>query len=299
MTRTATEPCVEPAWACDLVREVEDDLSRRIKALNAPQALQDAIAYAVLGNGKRLRPVLTLLSCEAVGGQRSRARAAAAALELIHTFSLVHDDLPAMDDDDLRRGRPTLHVHAGEAMAILAGDVMMSLAFEWIVEAGPDAETASRLVRTLSEATTAMIAGQVYDTLGSFPPGHTRRQQLELVHRNKTAALIRAACRMGAICGGGSPQRLDALSAYGEAAGLMFQVVDDLLDVTQTTEHIGKAAGKDSSAGKLTFPGVHGTDESRNEVERLRREAHRALEPLGRAADRLLELCDFMAVRTR
>jgi geranylgeranyl pyrophosphate synthase len=243
--------------------------------------------------------VLTLLSCEAVGATRERAAAAAAAVELVHCFSLVHDDLPAMDDADLRRGQPSLHVHAGEAMAILAGDAMMSMAFEWIAASSLSSEANSRLSATLAEAITALINGQVYDTLGGFPPGLSPRERLELVHRNKTAALITCACRLGGICGGASAAQLTWLSEYGAAIGLMFQVVDDLLDVTQTTEHVGKATGRDSDAGKLTFPGLHGTAHSRREVERLQVEAHRALDPLGKPAALLRELCDFMAIRTR
>jgi len=282
-----------------LVTEIEADLASRIEAVAGPAALRDALAYSVMGAGKRLRPVLTLLSCEAAGGDRNRGRAAASAIELIHAFSLVHDDLPAMDDDALRRGRPTLHMHAGEAMAILTGDVMMSLAFEWITDVDLDGETSAQLVRTLAGATSCMIAGQVYDTLGGFPPDLSKPKQLKLVHLNKTAALIRAACRLGAFCAEASPEDLASLTSYGQSVGMMFQIVDDLLDVTATAEHIGKATGKDVQAGKLTYAGVHGTDASRAEVRRLRDEAHDALAPLGRAADQLLELCDFMAVRTK
>jgi geranylgeranyl diphosphate synthase type II len=282
-----------------LVREVEEDLARRLAGFGGPEMLRETMSYALLGGGKRLRPVLALLSCEAAGGKREWARAAAAALELVHTFSLIHDDLPAMDDDDLRRGRPTLHVHAGEAMAVLTGDALMSLAFEWMADAGRDGVMTGRLVRELAEATTRMIGGQVHDTLGGLPPEYDRGQQLEVIHRNKTAALIRAACTVGAICADAPPRILDALSGYGEAAGLMFQVVDDLLDVTQSAEHIGKATGKDGPAGKLTYPGVHGDQASRQAVERLRGQAREALEPLGPAGQALRELCDFMAVRTK
>lgn len=299
MTGTAETSLPEPAVLAVLAAEIETELTQRIEAVNGPQALRQALEYSVLGGGKRLRPVLTLLSCEAVGGDRNEARAAAAAIELIHAFSLVHDDLPSMDDDALRRGQPTLHVHAGEAMAILTGDVMMSLAFEWIADADLDAATITRLVRTLAEATSCMIAGQVYDTLGGFPAGLSRQRQLELVHRNKTAALIEAACHLGGCCGGASPEALAALAGYGAAVGMMFQIIDDLLDVTETTEHIGKATGKDIQAGKLTYPGVHGTEASRQAVQRLRDEALASLAPLGRGADHLCELCDFMAVRTR
>jgi geranylgeranyl diphosphate synthase type II len=298
VTQAATEVQV-PAIVPRLVKEVEADLARRLAAFRGPDMLRDAMSYSVLGGGKRLRPVLTLLSCEAAGGSRDRARAAAAALELVHGFSLIHDDLPAMDDDDLRRGRPTLHIHAGEAMAVLAGDALMSLAFEWLTAAGDDGAVTGRLVGELARATTHMIGGQVYDTLGGLPPEYDGAAQLDLIHRNKTAALIRAACTMGAICGRSDACAYEALAAYGEATGLMFQVVDDLLDVTQSAEHTGKATGKDLPAGKLTYPGVHGTAASRQAVERLRCEAHAALEPLGRAGSDLRELCDYMAVRTR
>jgi geranylgeranyl diphosphate synthase type II len=299
VTRTTAQAYREPGVLTALAGEIEDDLRRRLAAYEGPALLRDAMSYSVLGGGKRLRPALTLLSCEAAGGRRDRARGPAAALELVHTFSLIHDDLPSMDDDDMRRGRPTLHVHAGEAMAVLAGDALMSLAFEWIAAGGLGGDTTGRLVRELAGATTRMIAGQVYDTLGGLPPEFDRGQRLELIHRNKTAALIGAACRMGAICADAPAPAFEALSSYGEAVGLMFQVVDDLLDVTQSPEHTGKATGKDGPAGKLTFPGVHGSDDSRLAVERLRREAHTALEPLEEAAASLRELCDFMAVRTK
>ena len=299
MNRTAETSLPEPPVLAGIVAEIESDLKLRIAAVTGPEALRQALAYSVLGGGKRLRPVLTLLSCEAAGGSRDQGREAAAAIELIHAFSLVHDDLPSMDDDALRRGQPTLHMHAGEAMAILTGDVMMSLAFEWIADADLAAETVAQLVRTLADATSCMIAGQIYDTVGGYPEGLSRPRQLELVHRNKTAALIRAACTLGAHCCDAPQRAVQALTGYGEAVGLMFQIVDDLLDVTETAEHIGKATGKDLDAGKLTYPGVHGTEASRKEVLRLRDEALAALAHLGREADHLRELCEYMAVRTR
>jgi geranylgeranyl diphosphate synthase type II len=297
--QATAQPTSVPAFLPVLVQEVEEDLARRLAGVDGPEILREAMSYSVLGGGKRLRPVLALLSCEAAGGNRDWARAAAAALELVHTFSLIHDDLPAMDDDDIRRGRPTLHVHAGEAMAVLAGDALMSLAFEWLAEAGRDGAMTGRLVRELAAATSRMIDGQVYDTLGGLPPEYDRRQQLDVIHRNKTAALIRASCTVGAICADAPPGILDAIADYGEAAGLMFQIVDDLLDVTQSAEHIGKATNKDGPAGKLTYPGVHGDQASRQAVERLRAQAHEALDPLGAAGRPLRELCDYMAVRTK
>jgi geranylgeranyl pyrophosphate synthase len=241
-----------------------------------------------------------VLSCEALGGERHKALAPAGAMELVHCFSLVHDDLPAMDDDDVRRGRPTLHIHAGEAMAILGGDAMISMAFEWLTTADVPGATRADLVRELASATTAMISGQVYDTLGGFPPRLTDRQRLDLIHHNKTAALIIASCRMGALCANASSSQLDAFARFGQAIGMMFQVVDDLLDVTSSAEHMGKAVGKDEAAGKLTFAGLLGVEASRQEIERLRLAAHGALDNLDGSDSRLLlQLADAMAVRTR
>jgi geranylgeranyl diphosphate synthase type II len=282
-----------------LTDEIESDLARRIQQVAMPDNLREAVQYAALSGGKRLRPVLMLMSCQAVGGERSAALPAACAMELIHAFSLVHDDLPAMDDDDLRRGRPTLHIHAGEAMAILAGDVMVSLAFDFIAHAALPAAIRVQLVSELAGATTAMINGQVLDTLGGFGPGTTEHARLHQIHCNKTGALLRASCRMGAQCGGANPAQLAALTTYGEAIGLMFQIVDDLLDVTQSAEHIGKATGKDQQAGKLTFPGLLGIEGSRKEITRLQQQAHAALQSMGPAAGPLQSLCDAMAVRTK
>jgi geranylgeranyl diphosphate synthase type II len=282
-----------------VVGEIDAHLTRTLRSRKLPRNLEDAVCYTVLSGGKRLRPALVLLCCESVGGDRADALNPAAAIELIHAFSLVHDDLPAMDDDELRRGRPTLHVHAGEAMAILAGDVMMSVAMELMIETPLDADARLGLVRELTAGTTAMINGQVFDTLGGFPHELDAEQRLGIIHRNKTAALLRAACRMGAICGHADDAQLDALSRYGAAIGLMFQIVDDLLDVTQSTEHIGKTAGKDLTAGKLTYPGVVGIERSREHVERLHGEACEAVEILGRRGDPLRHLCDDMAIRTK
>lgn len=282
-----------------VIDEIDAHLVKALRSRRLPEILEEAICYAVLNGGKRLRPALVLLSCEAARGRRGDALDPALALELIHAFSLVHDDLPAMDDDDLRRGRPTLHVHAGEAMAILAGDAMMSLAFEFIGRGPQDAEAGARLARELAAATTAMISGQVYDTLGSLPQELTDEQRLTLIHRSKTGALLRAACRIGGICGRADETVLQQLTDYGEAIGLMFQIVDDLIDVSQPAEHVGKATGKDQTAGKLTYPGVLGEQRSRAEVRRLREEAHRAVRPLGEPARPLGQLCDDLAIRTK
>ncbi len=299
MTSTATERRSLGARFGGIVAEIDDDLARRIGRLDLPENLRDAIRYSLFGGGKRLRPLLTILSCKAAGGRRDQASDGAAAVEMVHTFSLVHDDLPAMDDDHLRRGQPTLHVHAGEAMAVLTGDVMLSLAFEWVARADHTAATRGLLAGELARATTGMIAGQVFDTLGGFPAGQTSAQQLHVIHRLKTAALLRAACRMGAMCGGASEIELDAVTRYGEAVGMLFQIVDDLLDVTQTAEHIGKATGKDSLAGKLAYPGVHGIQATRGRIRQLATDAREALEPLGERGESLIELSGYMAVRTR
>lgn len=289
-----------PPVLIEIAEAVDQFLCRGLRMADLPENLRDAVGYALLGGGKRLRPCLTILCCEAVGGRRDDALPAAGAMELIHAFSLVHDDLPAMDDDDLRRGRPTLHVHAGEAMAILAGDAMMPLAFSLLYRTdGLSAEAVRRQITELAEATRAMIAGQVYDTLGGFPPDLDDRQKLDLIHHNKTGALLRAACRMGAIAGGADDRQMRAVTGYGESAGLMFQVVDDLLDVTQSTEHLGKAAGKDQEAGKLTFPGLLGIPASQEEVRRLQSQAIDSIDSLGPAAEPLRDLCNYLAVRTK
>ena len=233
-TNETTLPMLE-----EFATMVEQWMADWIDHRTLPANLRDAIEYAALAPGKRLRPALTILSCQAAGGDRADALPAAAAIELIHNFSLVHDDLPAMDDDDLRRGRPTLHIHTDEAMAILAGDALQSLAFEMLLQ-GDDAGLAAALCRELATSTTDMIAGQVYDTLGGFEPDLSDEQRLHMIHRHKTGALLRASCRLGAMAARADGSTFDALTHYGEQIGLMFQIVDDVLDVTQSTEHLGK-----------------------------------------------------------
>lgn len=306
------------------LQRVEALMRDFVTSLGLPANLDAAIRHALLAGGKRLRPALAICSCEAVGGTVEEALPAAAALEMVHAFSLVHDDLPALDNDDLRRGMPTVHVAHGEAMAILAGDGLMSLAFQLIAEKSGDAALAGLLMHELAVGNTNMIVGQVLDTLGGFPREMEERRddlgKLKMVHRNKTGALIRASCRMGAIAalwrksggggGGGGAEKLlksselKAVTTYGESIGLMFQIVDDLLDVEQTAEHTGKRVSKDSEAGKLTYPGVLGVERSREEIDRLRAEALAAVRPLGAGggaggAEMLVSLCDFLAVRTK
>jgi geranylgeranyl diphosphate synthase type II len=284
---------------------IEAYFARCIDEAGMPGSLADGVRYSFLGPGKRLRPLLSWHACAALGPAGNAASAgepalpAAAAVELVHCFSLVHDDLPGLDNDDLRRGRPTLHKATSEAMAILAGDAMLTLAFSVLTRTITAPGLASALVNELSAATGAMIAGQVHDTLGGFPEGLDEPAKLRLIHTNKTGALIRASIRMGALCAHPLPSALSALSRYADAVGLMFQIVDDLLDVTQTTEHLGKKAGKDQCAGKLTYPGVLGVENSRNEVARLRVEAIAAIAPLGPQAGALRDLAEYLAVRSR
>ncbi|MCA9273060.1 MAG: polyprenyl synthetase family protein [Phycisphaerales bacterium] len=261
--------------------------------------LREAMAYAVLGGGKRLRPLLVWLACEAVGGDAGKCLPAAAAVEFVHAFSLVHDDLPAMDDDDLRRGRPTLHVHTNEAMAILAGDALLNLAFAALLESDASDSARVALVQELTRGCAGMISGQVYDTMPGLDPEPDDRRRLERIHVNKTGALIRASARMGAICGGANTEQLEALTAYADAVGHMFQAVDDLLDVEQSAEQIGKRTGKDAQAGKLTYPGLLGVDGTRAEVARLLGEAERAIAVLDERGATLGSIARQMALRDR
>ena len=276
---------------------IDDAMRLRLKGRPLPENLRAAMEHALLGGGKRLRPVLSLCACEAAGGEGEDAMGAAIAVEFVHAFSLVHDDLPAMDDDDLRRGLPTVHVKLGEAMAILAGDALLSEAFAAVVE-DEDPHRRAALLRELADATTGMIAGQVYDTLGR-PEAPEPATSLETTHALKTGALITAACRMGGLCAGADEATLQSLSMYGEAIGLMYQIVDDLLDVEQTPEHTGKRTRKDEDAGKLTYPGVLGVDGARARIVELRSRAVDALAPLGDTRETLVTLAQGLAVRTR
>ena len=264
-----------------------------------PDNLAEAARYGTLGGGKRIRPVLVVLACEAAGGSAEDALPAAAALELVHCFSLVHDDLPALDNDSLRRGQPTLHVHAGEPMAILAGDLMLAMAFGELAKMPLEPKQITSLVEELATGTRDMVVGQVYDTLGGLPEHLPPLEQLQMVHRNKTGALLKAACRMGAISAGADDRTLHALSEFGEAVGLMFQVVDDLLDETQSTEHLGKTAGKDRDQGKRTYPAIHGLEGTKEAILGLETAAETALKDCGAEADPLRELTATLARRTR
>ena len=287
------------ARVSSLARLVESEMASVIDQACEAGRIRDGVRYAALGGGKRLRPALTLLCAKACEGEPAHALPAAAAIEFVHAFSLVHDDLPCMDDDDLRRGRPTLHVHAGEAAALLAGDAMLNLAYWTLARRVDDRVLSAGLTLELADASARMIDGQALDTLSGFEASMPDEDRLRLVHRWKTGALLRAACRMGAMSAGADDQQLDAITRYAEAVGLMFQVVDDLIDVEQSTEQAGKRTGKDADAGKLTFPGVMGIEASRAEVAGLLQAGLRALEPLGEHGGELADVARVLAGRTR
>lgn len=278
---------------------IDHALDAYASALDLPPGLKAAVRYALLSPGKRIRPLLAWHCCAAAGAPGERSLPAGVAIELIHAFSLVHDDLPALDNDDLRRGRPTLHKHTTEAMAILAGDAMLTLGFDALRTLAPHVLRAD-LAAELSTATLAMIAGQVEDTMGELEQrGSTPLARLESIHRQKTGALLRAAARMGAICGAATPDALARLTTAAEALGLMFQITDDLLDVESTAAETGKRTNKDAAAGKLTYPNVLGIDHSKREVARLLDHTRTTLAPLGPRAAPLLTLAEFIANRRK
>lgn len=259
--------------------------------------LRSAVQYSLLAPGKRLRPYLVVRCCELVGGSRELAWPVAAAIECVHAFSLVHDDLPAMDNDDLRRGRPTTHKQFDQATAILAGDALVVLAFELVAGHIADATIASRLVLELAQATgwAGMIGGQAADLEGEKSPPSI--DLTRSIHDRKTAALFSAAARMGAIVGRGDDTQIEAVGTYGRHFGLSFQIADDLLDVTSTTQELGKTVGKDARAGKQTYPASVGVQASGAETAAARDRAIDALSPFGDAAEDLRELARYVVSR--
>jgi geranylgeranyl diphosphate synthase type II len=273
----------------------------RARHVVAPLRLVEAIQYSLLAGGKRLRPTLVLECCRAClekpdPRKHASALAAAAAMEFVHTFSLVHDDLPAMDDDDLRRGRPTNHKVYGEAMAILAGDAMVTMAFE-ILATDAEPSVIATLVKELAVASgpEGMIGGQVLDIDGEDQ--NLSLEQLQRVHRMKTGALLTASCRMGAIAAGASETQLNAVSDYGRHLGLAFQIIDDVLDVTSTPEQMGKATNKDAAKGKNTYPVLMGLEASQTEAHHQLKLALDSLNELGTSADGLRHLAKFVVER--
>jgi geranylgeranyl diphosphate synthase type II len=266
---------------------------------NCPAQLREAIRYSLLAPCKRLRPTLVLFAAEACGSNWEAALPAACAVEMIHTYSLIHDDLPAMDNDDLRRGRPTCHKAFGEAVAILAGDALLALAFEVMARDLADAEVAARCCGALAAAAgaTALVGGQADDLAVEFTEGDL--SALEHIHRRKTGAMFVASLRLGGYVAGADAIRQLALERFGQKIGLAFQITDDLLDVDGDEAKLGKRVGKDSKQGKLTFPGLLGIDESRRRAQGLIDEACAALAPLGEDRFRLDALAHYVVERNR
>lgn len=263
-----------------------------------PESIHKAMRYSLFAGGKRIRPILCMAAAEAVSDSPAGVESCAATLELIHTYSLIHDDLPALDNDDLRRGVPTCHKVFGDAMAILAGDALLTLAFQVLAQMDCQAERKVALIAELATAAGTvggMIGGQVCDLEGEGK--HPDAALLETIHRAKTGELLRASLRMGAIYAGANGEQLRALSCYGEHVGLAFQIVDDVLDVEQSSEALGKTAGKDAQQQKITFPAVYGLEQSREMAEGERLAAHLALQPFDDRAERLREIADFIVHR--
>jgi len=275
---------------------------------NAPPALAEAMGYSLLAPGKRLRPLLVMLACEAAGGKKVQSLPAGCAIEMVHAYSLIHDDLPAMDDDDLRRGLPTSHKKFGEAMAILAGDALLTGAFQVLAEGYPPRTAAVSVLELARGAgSEGMVAGQVLDLAaeGKVPNTEPPRtvNDLEAIHSRKTGALFLASLRLGQIAAQGEegidPAIRKSLDRFGSAFGLAFQIADDLLDVQGSSDRTGKRVGKDAARGKMTFPGLNGIEESRRRVRELHAEAAAALRDIGPAAHGLVELAGLVAERDR
>jgi geranylgeranyl diphosphate synthase type II len=280
-------------------KQIDRALDRFLpKATVAPATIHKAMRYSLFAGGKRLRPILCLAAAEACGGKTTAALPPACAVECIHTYSLIHDDLPSMDNDDLRRGRPTCHKVFGDAIAILAGDALLTVAFEIATHAKPVSRYDLRDVfREISEAAGSrrLIAGQVADLEAEGK--RITPEQVRAIHQNKTAALLTASVRLGAMAANANAKQLAAVTAFGRALGLAFQVIDDILDVTQTSDKLGKSAGKDIAAQKATYPAVIGLEKSRAEAKRLTSRADAALANLGRSADRLREIAKHLLAR--
>ncbi|HOW97205.1 MAG TPA: polyprenyl synthetase family protein [Kiritimatiellia bacterium] len=278
---------------------IEKELDRYLPpAATRPAVLHEAMRYSVFAGGKRLRPILCVATCEAVGGSAEPAWLPAAALELMHTYTLIHDDLPAMDNDVLRRGKPTCHVVFGEANAILAGDALLTLAFEWMARSlPPPPYQPGHYVLELAEAAGSLgvIGGQVEDLAAEGQP--PTAELVEHIHQRKTAALIRASIRIGAAAGRATEEEFNALTLYGGDIGLAYQITDDILDATATTESLGKTAGKDQARRKCTWVEVFGLEASWQKAHALADRAIEALKPLHRKGEALKSLAHFLVNR--
>lgn len=281
----------------DYLREKGALINSRLEHLlppadEIPPLVHQAMRYSVFAGGKRLRPILALATCELVGGTQEDVLAVACALEMIHTYSLIHDDLPCMDDDDFRRGKPSLHKAFTEGIAVLAGDALHALAFEILATKGPPT-----LVVDVAQAigSKGMIGGQVLDLESEGK--ELNPQQVEYIHQHKTGFLIRTAVRAGAIWGDAQKEPLAALTRYGERIGLAFQIIDDILDVEGNYEDLGKQVGADQAKGKVTYPKVFGLEDSREMAERLIQEAKGNLVLFGPDAQVLSQIADFIVQR--
>ncbi|WP_411827725.1 polyprenyl synthetase family protein [Luteolibacter sp. AS25] len=264
----------------------------------APAIIHEAMRYSVFAGGKRLRPILCLVAAEACGGKFKGAMPAACAVEMLHTYSLVHDDLPCMDDDDLRRGRATCHKVYGEGMAVLCGDALLTQAFAVLSFAKQTKRySTSQMVKELAYAggSLKLIGGQVLDLQGEGRD--LTLEDLMTIHQAKTAALLRCSLRLGGMSSNANKKQLEALSDFGAALGLAFQIIDDILDVTQTTQTLGKTAGKDEAVKKATYPSVIGLEESKAEARRMTSKAMDSLKVFGKNGKRLREIAEWMLMR--
>ncbi len=279
---------------------IDSELQRLVPKETAhPETIHRAMRYSLMAGGKRIRPILCLEAARTVSDENEGGVVAACALEFIHTYSLIHDDLPALDNDDFRRGKPTCHKVFGDAMAILAGDALLTIAFQVLSELQhASAEVKVRLIRELATASGTvggMIGGQVADIEGERQP--PTAELLDSIHRAKTGALLRASVRMGAIYAKGTEEEVQLLSSFGEHVGLAFQIIDDILDVEESSEVLGKTAGKDANQQKVTFPAVYGMEKSREMAKQECEFAHNALAKFGDRAQRLHEIADMIVYR--
>ncbi len=281
------------------IKQVNDALNKHLpKASAKPKTLHESMRYSMFAGGKRLRPILCLAAAEACGGRASESLILGSAVECIHTYSLIHDDLPGMDDDDLRRGMPTNHIVYGEGIAVLAGDALLTLAFELANQAKPTKrykqnDFVGELAKTAGHA--QLIAGQVTDLEAEGKPvSHT---QLRYIHERKTSALLSCSVRLGGMSANATPRQLQALTDFGYHVGLAFQVIDDILDVTQSSEQLGKTAGKDAAVQKATYPSIVGLAKSRKITADLTAKAYVALKPFRGQAVALEALADYLLKR--
>jgi len=289
------------AYLSDSKKLVDEYLEKLLPAESeAPPTIHKAMRYSVFAGGKRVRPILVLASGETLNGNRSILLQLGAAIEMMHTYSLIHDDLPALDNDDLRRGRPTCHKVFGDAMAILAGDALMTRCYQILAQLpGVSDTTRIRIIQEVSAATgtvRGMIGGQVVDLESEGK--RISSEDLDYIHHSKTGALLAACVRSGALAASADAEELQALSEFGSKIGLVFQIVDDILDITSTSEELGKTAGKDEKVKKATYPALYGLEASRQKADELMESALQDIEDFGENAESLRSLARFVVQRT-